>query len=105
MTGCDSLVAADDDFVVHDRINLHQQVFGNAKKPSRDLYRSVSARRARPRRTLARTRAVQNSLRINPGGTASPYKLSRSARSIGVTVLMRLVLVDAIPHFSNLLAI
>lgn len=31
MTGCDSLVAADDDFVVHDRINLHQQVFGNAK--------------------------------------------------------------------------
>ncbi len=103
MTGCDSLVAADDDFVVHDRINLHQQVFGNAKYRPK-IFIGLSRTRL-PTTNPPRTRAVQNSLRINPGGTASPYKLSRSARSIGVTFLMRLVLVDAIPHFSNLLAI
>jgi hypothetical protein len=44
-------------------------------------------------------------LRIRPGGKASPNKLMRSVRSIGIAFLSRPTLTGDIPHFSSLVAI
>ena len=44
-------------------------------------------------------------LRIRPGGKASPNKLTRSVRSIGIAFLSRPVLTGDMPHFSSLAAI
>ncbi len=50
-------------------------------------------------------RVAVHSLRINPAGKASPYKLSRSARSTGAKCLTRSTASSGSPHFCNLSAI
>jgi hypothetical protein len=90
--------------VVESKLNKVVDTERTPRRSSIRRPRSYSLARARERGLRPLTVALY-SLRINPVGKASPYKLSRSARSSGTKCLTRSTLTCGIPHFCNLSAI